>query len=435
MVKVDEQDWTKHTITRFEGVPSEFAKPLEDVAKRKGGKAGKKGPAYEVSPKSDEQLPDGAVAVEAVKRLAALKAAGKPFFFGVGFVKPHLPFVAPKKYWDMHDPETIPGPAFVTYPEGTPDFVGHTNGELHAYPGTPKENPIPDAFAKTLRHGYNACISYTDAQIGKVLDALDKEGLAESTVIVLWGDHGWQLGEHGLWHKHTNFEVAARAPLLIALPKSATSGKHCAAPVEFVDVYPTLADVCGLAVPQGLAGMSLKPYLENPDAPMQKPAISVYPKSSKEHGGSLMGYSVRSERWRGTYWRKRNAADIGFIELYDHQNDPNETVNLATKPEHADVIASLQKHLPPVGSDSQPPKSGKVAKAVGGSKSKGYDPNEPRDKRYDRLYPGKPKLTESDYLAGQGGDQAESKARFAKLDGDKDGFVTREEFIGGGKKK
>ena len=435
MVKVDEQDWTKHTVTKFEGVPSEFANPIEGGDKRKGGKAAKKGPAYEVSPKSDEQLPDGAVAVEAVKRLAALKAAGKPFFFGVGFVKPHLPFVAPKKYWEMHDPEKIPGPAFVTYPDGTPDFVGHTNGELHAYPGTPKENTIPDDFAKTLRHGYNACITYTDAQIGKVLDALDKEGLANSTVIVLWGDHGWQLGEHGLWHKHTNFEIAARAPLLIALPKSATAGKHCAAPVEFVDVYPTLADVCGLKVPQGLAGMSLKPYLENPDAPMQKPAISVYPKSSKEHGGALMGYSVRSERWRGTFWRKRNVADIGFIELYDHQNDPNETVNLATKPEHAEVIASLQKHLPPVGSDFAPKKSGKVAKTVGGSKSKGYDPNEPRDKRYDRLYPGKAKLTETEYLAGQGGDQAEAKARFLKLDGDKDGFVTRDEFISSGKKK
>jgi arylsulfatase A-like enzyme len=436
MVKVDEQDWTKHTVTKFEGVPSEFSKPMEGGEKRKGGKAAKKGPAYEVSPKSDEELPDGAVAAEAVKRLSALKAAGKPFFFGVGFVKPHLPFVAPRKYWDMHDPEKIPGPAFVTYPEGTPDFVGHTNGELHAYPGTPKENPIPEDFAKTLRHGYNACISYTDAQIGRVLDALDKEGLADSTVIVLWGDHGWQLGEHGLWHKHTNFEVAARAPLLIALPKSASAGRHCAAPVEFVDVYPTLADVCGLKVPQGLAGMSLKPYLENPEAPMQKPAISVYPKSSKEHGGALMGYSVRDERWRGTFWRKRNTADIGFIELYDHQNDPNETVNLATKPEHAKVIASLQKHLPPAGSDFQPKKSGRVVKVTGGAgKGKGYDPNEPRDKRYDRLYPGKPKLTESEYLAGQGGDKAEAKARFVKLDADKDGFVTRDEFISSGRKK
>lgn len=435
MVSVDEKDWTKHTVTKFDGVESEFANPLQDVAKRKGGKPGKKGPSFEISPKNDDELPDGAVATEAVKRLAALKAAGKPFFFGVGFVKPHLPFVAPKKYWDMHDPDTIPVPVYQSYPEGTPDFVGHNNSELHSYPGVPAGNPIPADFAKTLRHGYNACISYTDAQIGRVLDALDKEGLADSTVIVLWGDHGWQLGEHGLWHKHTNFEFAAHAPLLIALPKSSTAGKHCAAPVEFVDVYPTLADVCGLQVPQGLAGMSLKPYLDNPDAPMQKPAISIYPRSSKDHGGPLMGYSVRTEQWRCTFWRKRNAAEIGFIELYDEQNDPNETVNLATKPEHAALIESLKKHLPPVGSDFAPKKSGKVAKNVGAAKSKAYDPNEPRDKRYDRLYPGKPKLTEAEYLAGQGGDKAEAKARFAKLDGGKDGFVTREEFISSGKKK
>lgn len=435
MVRVDEKDWTQHTVTKFEGVESEFANPLEDVAKRKGGKAGKKGPAFEVSPKADDELPDGAVAVEAVKRLAALKAAGKPFFFGVGFVKPHLPFVAPKKYWDMHDPEKIPGPAFESYPKGTSDFVGHTNGELHSYPGVPQGNPIPADFAKTLRHGYNACISYTDAQIGLVLDALEKEGLVESTVVVLWGDHGWQLGEHGLWHKHTNFEAATRAPLLIALPKSSTVGSHCAAPVEFVDVYPTLADVCGLKLPQGLAGKSLKPYLNNPEAPMQKPAISVYPRSSKEHGGSLMGYSIRNEQWRCTFWRKRNAADIGFIELYDEQNDPNETVNLATKPEHAALIQSLKTYLPPVGSDFQPAKSGKVAKSVGGSQSKAAATNEPRDKRYDRLYPGMSKLTEAEYLAGQGGNQEEAKNRFVKLDADKNGLVTRDEFIHSGKKK
>lgn len=190
MVRVDEKDWTKRTVTKFKGVESEFANPLASGLSRKDGKLGAKGPAYEVSPKSDDELPDGATAAEAVKRLAVLKAGGKPFFLGVGFIKPHLPFVAPKKYWDMHDAATIPGPAFEQLPEGTPDFVGHTNGELHSYPGVPQGNPIPADFAKTLRHGYNACISFTDAQIGRVLDALDKEGLADNTVIVLWGDHG-----------------------------------------------------------------------------------------------------------------------------------------------------------------------------------------------------------------------------------------------------
>lgn len=436
MVTVDEKDWTKHTVTRFEGVPGEFARPLAVAPGGRPGKKPKQGPAFEVSPKTDDQLPDGAVAAEAVKRLAALKAAGKPFFLGVGFVKPHLPFVAPKKYWDMHDPDAIPLPGTDKFPEGTPGFVGHDNGELHAYPGTPKENPIPADFAKKLRHGYNACISFTDAQVGRLLDALDREGLADNTVIVLWGDHGWQLGDHGLWHKHTNFELAARSPLLIALPKSATTGRHCSAPVEFVDVYPTLAEACGLPIPQGLAGRSLRPYLDNPDAPMQKPAISIYPKSSKDHGGSLMGYSVRTERWRCTFWRKRNAGTIGFIELYDEQNDPYETVNLATHPDHAEVVAGLKKHLPPVGSDFQPPRSGKSVQKTGSGVSKPrYDPNEPRDKRYDRLYPGKPRLTVDEYLAGQGGDKSEARDRFTRMDADRNGFVTRDEFIGSGKKK
>ncbi|MCB1276747.1 sulfatase [Prosthecobacter sp.] len=434
LVSVDPKDWTKHTVTSFDGVESEYANPVSKTEGKKNAKGKiKTGPAYEVSPKSDDELPDGATAAEAVKRLNALKAEGKPFFLAVGFVKPHLPFVAPKKYWDMHDADAIPLPAIDHMPDGTPDFVGHTNGELHSYLEVPEQNPIPAEFAKTLRHGYHACITYVDAQVGRLLDALEKEGLADNTVIVLWGDHGWQLGEHGLWHKHTNFEIAARSPLLISMPKSNTAGRHCAAPVEFVDVYPTLADVCGLPIPSGLGGSSLKPYLDNPDAPMQKPAISQYPKSSKDHGGSLMGYSVRTERWRCTFWRKRNGADIGFVELYDENNDPNETVNLADKPEHAQLIASLQKHLPPVGSDEQPSKSAKTVQKTK-PKSGGYDPNEPRDKRYDRLYPGKAKLTLDDYLAGQGGDQAAAKDRFPKQDKDKDGFVSRDEFIGGAKK-
>ncbi len=440
MVSVDPRDWTKQTVTRFPGVANEYMNPVTTPSLAPGGKGKgpKQGPAYEVSAKTDDELPDGATAAEAVKRIAALKAKGEPFFLAVGFIKPHLPFVAPQKYWDLHDPGAIPGPATATLPKGTPSFVGHNNSELHAYLGVPTENPIPDDFAKTLRHGYNACISFMDAQVGRLLDALEQQGLADETVIALWGDHGWQLGDHGLWHKHTNFELAARSPLLISVPKSATAGRKCPAPVEFVDVYPTLAEVCGLPITDGLDGRSLKSYLENPDAPMQKPAISIYPRSSPEHGGALMGYSVRTERWRGTFWRQRNAAEIGLVELYDEEKDPAETANLSALPEHASLIASLQAHLPPVGSDSRPPKSGKTAQRISAPGAapvvKGHDPNEPRDKRYDRLYPGKERLTVDEYLAGQGGDPAAAKERFTKLDADKDQFVTRDEFIRSGKK-
>ena len=308
-------------------------------------------------------------------------------------------------------------------------MLNHQNSELHNYGGVPKENPIPADFAKTLRHGYYAAISYTDAQVGKVLDALDKEGLADKTIIVLWGDHGWQLGDHGLWEKHTNFEIACRAPLLISVPKQKTPGKKCDAPVEFVDVYPTLADLCGLPAVSGLTGMSLKPYIENPSAPMQKVAISQYPRSSPE--GQVMGYSIRDERYRCTFWRERKGEKIVAIELYDEKNDPTETVSLHDKPESKAIIAAFAKHLPPVGSSAP---SGD-AKGMGKGKTAAATPAKPaapadeeRGPRFDRLYPAKTKLTLDEYLAKQS-DAAAAKERFEKFDANKDGVITREEFV------
>jgi arylsulfatase A-like enzyme len=281
-----------------------------------------------------------------VKKLGELKAKDQPFFLAVGFIKPHLPFVAPKKYWDLYDPDKIPRPAIGHLPDGAPAFAGHNNGELHSYANVPRGNPIPEDFAKKLRHGYYACVSFTDALVGRLLDALEKEGLADSTVIVLWGDHGWQLGDHGLWHKHTNFELAARAPLLIAVPGSKTAGRKCDAPVEFVDIYPTLADVCGLSIPSGLDGASLKPWLEDPASTAKKVAISQYPRGGAQAGGrSLMGYSIRDPQWRLTLWRDRKNGEIVATELYDEKNDPAETVNRASKPEHKALIGELSKHL------------------------------------------------------------------------------------------
>ena len=349
-VDTDAVDWTKQIVTRHEVNVEEYAAPAAPdgaSAKERKGKNAKKGPAYEVSPKSDDELPDGATAAEAVRRIHDLKLRKEPFFLAVGFLKPHLPFVAPKKYWDLYDPAAIPVPAIDHLPSGAPEFAGHKNSELHNYPGVPEGDPIPSDLARTLRHGYYACISYTDAQIGRLLDALDAEGLANDTIIVLWGDHGWQLGDHGLWHKHTNFELATRSPLLISVPKSATAGRSCAAPVEFVDVYPTLADCCGLPRPTGLAGSSLRPFIENPAAPMAKVAISQYPRSLGKGEGQVMGYSIRDDRWRLTLWRERHGNAIVATELYDEKNDPAETVSLHDRPEHRGVIESLSRFLPP----------------------------------------------------------------------------------------
>jgi iduronate 2-sulfatase len=421
-VDTDPADPTKRIVKMIGGGVREYLQmPLPaDNDKPNAGKHGKgpKGAAFEVSSKSDDELPDGYTAAEAVKRLQALKTKGQPFFLAVGFLKPHLPFVAPRKYWELYDPDQIPLPAIDHLPEGAPAFAGHDNGELHSYSNVPQGNPIPADFAKTLRHGYYACISYVDAQVGRLLEALDHEGLADSTVIVLWGDHGWQLGDHGLWHKHTNFELATRAPLLISLPGQPTAGQKCAAPVEFVDVYPTLAEVCGLSIPSGLEGASLKPWLDNPALPMKKVAISQYPRGGAQTDNRpLMGYSIRDERWRLTLWRDRRDGSIAATELYDEQNDPAETKNLADA--HPEIVAKLRVFLPALPAFAGRPAA---ARPDGRPKQDRAAMFERRDKNHDG------KLSREEFMVGQPDPEA-AKLRFDQWDTDKDGFLSRDEFI------
>jgi iduronate 2-sulfatase len=435
-VDTDLVDWTKQIVTKHDVNVLEYSSTeANDTSVKKKDKEAKAGPSFEISSKDDSELPDGATADEAVKRLATLKAKGQPFFLAVGFLKPHLPFVAPKKYWDLYDPNSIPLPAIDHLPEGAPPYVGHTNGEIHNYPGVPKGDPIQADFAKNLRHGYCACISYMDAQVGKVLDALEKEGLADNTIIVLWGDHGWQLGDHGLWHKHTNFELATRAPLLISVPGSKTAGQKCHATVEFVDVYPTLAELCGLPNPTGLSGRSLKTFINNPSASSTKVAISQYPKKAPE--GQVMGYSIRNDRYRATFYRLRNGSQVVGTELYDEQNDPNETVSLANKPEHKELLETLAKHLPPVGSDAKPEGSEPVK-----SKKKNKDmPEAPtttagtedRGARFDKLDKDKLGKITRDYYTTHQSDAAAAAERFTNWDTDKDGSLSRDEYIKQGK--
>lgn len=443
-VDTDLKDWTKQIKGKHGVVTEEYSvAPSEKSADRPNGKSGKAGMAFEVSSKADDELPDGATAAEAVKRLHELKSKSEPFFLAVGFLKPHLPFVAPKKYWDLYDPNQIPVPPTDHLPEGAPDYAGHTNGELHAYPGTPEGNPIPADFARKLRHGYYAAISYTDAQVGRLLDALDKEGLSDNTVIVLWGDHGWQLGEHGLWHKHTNYEVATRAPLIISLPDKQSAGKKCEAPVEFVDIYPTLADVCGLPAPADVDGASLKPFFANPAAPASKVAISQYPRKAGKTGGEkLMGYSIRDDRWRAVFWRELNGTKVIDTELYDEKNDPNELVSVAGKPENKAILDALSKHLPaaipPTDKTAPTYKKNKlVSPASGEEKSEKTPSAEPSDRgaKFDKIDKQKAgEISRADYIAGQS-DAAEATKRFDKWDTNKDGILTRAEFVTQGGKK
>ncbi len=296
-----------------------------------------RGPAWEDPEVADNALPDGKTADRAVELLRELK--DQRFFLAVGFLKPHLPFVAPKKYFDLYQRSQLKLAANPFPPKDVPDLALTNWGELRNYDGIPKQGPLPDEMALDLIHGYYAATSYVDAQIGRILAELDRLGLREKTVIVLWGDHGWQLGEHGLWCKHTNFEVACRSPLIFSAPGQKRPGAKTDALAEFVDIYPTLCELCALPVPEGLEGTSLVPVMQEPDRPWKKAAFSQYPRSR------VMGYSMRTDRYRYTEWLPRAGGPPVARELYDHQTDPAENVNLAERPEHAGLVAELSRQL------------------------------------------------------------------------------------------
>jgi len=298
-----------------------------------------RGPAFESADVKDDAYYDGALANMAIDTLRQLKEKKQPFFLGVGFIKPHLPFVAPKKYWDMYDPAKIELAKNPFRPKNAPQYAVLDGGELLYYHGIPKGH-IPDDLARQLKHGYYAAISYMDAQLGRVIDELDKLGLKDNTIIVLWGDHGWKLGEHDAWCKHSNVELDTNAPLLMVVPGMKTAGKRSDALVEFVDIYPTLADLCGLSLPKHLEGVSFAPVLKNPEMLWKLAAFSQYPRG--DGGKKMMGYSMRTDQHRFTRWvDKDNPGRIFAVELYDHKTDPAENTNVANDPANAALVKQL----------------------------------------------------------------------------------------------
>ena len=320
-----------------------------DIAKRrkvayKEGYRGKQiryasmGPASECADVPDEAYRDGRIAELAVETLGELKKNGKPFFLGVGFVKPHLPFNAPKRYWDLYNRDEIPLARNPFTPRKAPKLAFSNWGELRRYQGMPNKGPVPKEDAKRLIHGYAACISYVDALIGKVVGALDELGLAENTIVVLWGDHGWKLGEHAMWCKHTNYEDDTHVTLVVHDPRAKAKGSNTNALVEFVDIYPTLCELVGLELPKHLEGTSFAPLLDAPKTPWKKAAFSQYPR------GRRMGYSMRTDRYRFTLWvERKNPNTVVARELYDHQQDPMENVNVAGDPKNAALVAELEE--------------------------------------------------------------------------------------------
>lgn len=288
---------------------------------------------------------DQIVCDAAVRALPALRKKGKPFFLAVGFRKPHLPFCAPKKYWDLYEPETIIPPESTEHPAGAPELAVRSWMELEGYRDIPKDGNIPPEKVRHLRHGYYACVSYVDALVGRLLDELDRLNLADDTVVVLWGDHGFHLGEQGLWTKANNYELATRVPLILSVPGQANRGAATDALVEFVDIYPTLAEVCGLDEPAGLEGISLKPLLARPDCAWKPAVFSQFPrplKGARYRGhGHFMGYAVRTRRYRYVQWQEWETGQAVARELYDHERDPNEMHNIAEEPDRADLLREM----------------------------------------------------------------------------------------------
>ena len=292
-----------------------------------------RGPAVESADVSDDFYRDGQIANEAVRRLEEFAEEETPFFLAVGFMKPHLPFVAPKRYWDLYPATEVTLPPNYHPPQEAPEGAVHAFGELRAYQGIPPTGILSEDQARELIRGYYACVSYTDAQIGRVLEALAALGLSENTIVVLWGDHGWNLGEHTMWCKHSTFETSLHSPLILrapGLPRAQRSG----ALIEFIDIYPTLCDLAGLPQPDHLEGRSFVPLLREPNLAWKPFAVSRY----------RNGDSIRTDRYRFTqYWTRDHKPQEQM--LYDHALDPGENTNLTPRKAFRAITDRLEEQL------------------------------------------------------------------------------------------
>ncbi len=291
------------------------------------------GPAFEVGP-DDRPYQDELNVTAAVD---ALKTVGEePFFLTVGFTRPHLPFCAPRSYWELYDPDVIEVPS-VEPPRGCTPYSLTNWGELRDYYGIPREGPMPHDVARTLIHGYYACVSYLDAQIGRVLAALDQSGARDNTIVVMCADHGMKLGEFGCWSKHTVFEADNHVPLLISVPgRDAVVTNRM---TENVDIFPTICALCGIDAPPQIQGVDLSPLLDDPLAPWQDVALMQYPRAD------VMAYAVRTPRFLYCEWRRRDTSVAVARELYDLDRD-GEHENVIDRAAYADEIPTLAALLP-----------------------------------------------------------------------------------------
>ena len=290
-------------------------------------------PSWQALDAADDELEDGRISNAAVEVLRQIR--DREFFLAVGFNKPHLPFYAPSKYFDLYPPQAFSVPVDSSLPTDAPDIASNPKG-LKGYQDISKYPPFDDEKTLELIRAYAATTSYVDAQVGRVLNQLDALGLTENTVVVLWGDHGFHLGEHGLWRKNTLFEASVRSPLIISVPGQAAPNAKTDALVELVDIYPTLCDACQLPIPTEVEGISMIPVVEEPTQTWKTAAFSQLSR------GRVHGISIRTERYRYTEWGQDG---VHGVELYDYDADPDETVNIASLPENSELAARLSEEL------------------------------------------------------------------------------------------
>ncbi|WP_300024478.1 sulfatase [uncultured Maribacter sp.] len=333
-----------------------------------------KGPAYEFADAPDNSYEDGHNTELAIETMKEMAQNDKPFFLGLGFLKPHLEWIAPKKYWDMYENVDLQLTDQHKGPVNGAAMGLHASFELRARADIPNYGDIEEEQAKNLKRAYLATVSYVDAQIGKMLKALEEEGLKDNTIVMLWSDHGWHLGDMGIWGKATNYEIATRVPLIVSTPNmpNAVRGSKTNALVELVDMYPTLCELAGVSIPERIEGQSFKPLLTNPNMEWKTAAFTQFPSPAlrewaanplskgmretsfgpllkeveerikKQQGNKwnrdlfenrLMGYSMRTSQYRFTVWKDytNQKSKPVFFELYDHKNDPTETVNIANE--------------------------------------------------------------------------------------------------------
>lgn len=310
-------------------------------------------PSTEIADVADAAYKDTQITNNSIQYLSKLNNSNKPFFLAVGYARPHLPFTAPKKYWDLYNRDSIQLATYRGPVKNGVKYAYHNMGEMAYYTDIPPLTDFTDIFKKGLPemkqkeliHGYMACVSYIDNEIGRLMSELKKQGLDKNTTIVLWGDHGFHLGDHSLWCKHSNFEQATRVPLLISNP--GTVAGYNASPVEFVDVFPTLCQASGITIPAQLQGKSLMPIVEGKTNKVKEFAVSQFDRDDKE------GYSVRNDQYRLTIWLKKNYRTfqkwnpklVDKMELYDYKNDPLETTNFVKDKKYTSIKTELYHHF------------------------------------------------------------------------------------------